>query len=423
MTQGDLDSLRETYGKPILSHWGSGRGSLGTERRSCLPVMARSRIGVRMALLQGETGKNIMKGAPSNDKGWKKRFFFVSGDDWEFHPSIPREEGPRRRHFKIPMVLYSRTFHKYFATDQVKMSSSGGGTAKGDIGSEAERDIRGRDVASTGDESESSHSKDVPRPEVLLLVALAQALILGWGLDRTLGYPLSSDQMRIKLSHLTKVVAEKTATSSSKGIVIFETSKMASKKRALDDGSKGKQVAPLPKVKKTKTGSNAHVVPTRPPVPGEGSTDKSVPGEGLGPHVSVMTSAATTKKILAGVILPADKKKVEKLTFNQVVTKFLHVLGHGPPAEANTKEKKASEEVEARNKKVARLESQVAELEKSQNLANGRIIATFKESEDFQEAVVASASSYFGDGFDFCKKQLAHQYPNHGIDFDDIEMD
>ena len=57
---------------------------------------------------------------------------------------------------------------------------------------------------------------------------------------------------------------------------------MGSKKRASDDGSKGKQVAPLPDAKKTKTGSNTDVVLTRPPVPGEGSVVKSVPGEALG---------------------------------------------------------------------------------------------------------------------------------------------
>ncbi|GFZ00931.1 hypothetical protein Acr_14g0005660 [Actinidia rufa] len=46
------------------------------------------------------------------------------------------------------------------------MSSSGGGTAKGDIGGEAEGDIGGGAATSSGNTSESSHSQDVPRPEV-----------------------------------------------------------------------------------------------------------------------------------------------------------------------------------------------------------------------------------------------------------------
>ena len=41
-----------------------------------------------------------------------------------------------------------------------------------------------------------------------------------------------------------------------------------------------------------------------------------------------MASASVAEKILAGVILPADKKKVDKLSLDQVVTKFLHILRH-----------------------------------------------------------------------------------------------
>lgn len=33
--------------------------------------------------------KNLLRGSPSNVKGWKKRFFFASGDEWEFSPSTP----------------------------------------------------------------------------------------------------------------------------------------------------------------------------------------------------------------------------------------------------------------------------------------------------------------------------------------------
>ncbi|GFS35777.1 aminopeptidase P1 [Actinidia rufa] len=253
---------------------------------------------------------SLLKG-PGLESGW---LYFK-----EFHLSIPHEEGavrvPRswgapgkqcnkvpvlseiederfRRvfekigeggHFKIPVVLDSRTFHKYFALGRVEMSSSGGAMSN-----------------------------------------------------------------RIKLSLLAKVVAEKTTTSS-KGVVISEVSE----------------------------------TPSRPLFPGEGNASKSIPGEALGPHAFVMASAATAEKILAGVILPVDKEKVEK-TFDQVVTRFLHVLGQrGTLAEANAREAKAAKEVEARDKEVTRLQLRVAELEKTQNLTKGRIIAAFKESKNF----------------------------------------
>ncbi|GFY90979.1 hypothetical protein Acr_07g0011750 [Actinidia rufa] len=190
----------------------------------------------------------------------------------------------------------------------------------------------------------------------------------------------SAMSKRLKLSDLAKVVAQKAATSASKGVVISEGSETTSGKRALDDGSKGKQVAQSLEPKKARIDTGASRAPTKPPV----------------------ASGA------AGVILPTDKEKVDKLTFDQLVTKFIHALG---------------QDADARSKVIAKLEERISELEKSQSLTQGRIIAAFKESDDFLEAVRGSASSYFGDGFDFCKRQLAHQYPDLGVDLEDVEMD
>ncbi|GFY87356.1 hypothetical protein Acr_05g0009950 [Actinidia rufa] len=135
---------------------------------------------------------------------------------------------------------------------------------------------------------------------------------------------------RLKLSDLAKVVAQKAATSASKGVVISEGSETTSGKRALDDGSKGKQVAQPPESKKAKTDTGASEAPARLPIAsGEGSSIRRTLGEALGPQASVMASAVTAEKILAGVILPADKEKVDRLTFDQVVTKFIHAIGQG----------------------------------------------------------------------------------------------
>ena len=40
-----------------------------------------------------------------------------------------------------------------------------------------------------------------------------------------------------------------------------------------------------------------------------------------------MASASVAEKILARVVLSADREKVEKLGLDQVVTKFLHCIG------------------------------------------------------------------------------------------------
>ncbi|GFZ14857.1 hypothetical protein Acr_24g0010470 [Actinidia rufa] len=279
---------------------------------------------------------------------------------------------------------------------------------------------------------------------------------------------LSAMSKRLKLSDLAKVVAKKAATSASKGVVISEGSETTSGKRALDDGSKGKQVAQSPEPKKARTDAGASGASARPPViSGAGSSARQVLSEALGPQASVMASAATAEKILAGVVLPADKEKVDRLTFDQVVTKFLHVVGQGvilgsslavrsrdfaegalnqkavaesaememvraqnraielegALAEEKAKGMKLTEDVDARGKVISKLEARISDLAKSQSLTQGRIIAAFKESDDFLEAVRGSASSYFGDGFDFCKRQLAKQYPDLGVDLEDVEMD
>ncbi|GFZ17248.1 hypothetical protein Acr_26g0005180 [Actinidia rufa] len=44
-----------------------------------------------MALLQGEAKEDPIRGVPSNVKEWKKKLFFISGDDWEFSPGVSRE--------------------------------------------------------------------------------------------------------------------------------------------------------------------------------------------------------------------------------------------------------------------------------------------------------------------------------------------
>ncbi|GFS41640.1 hypothetical protein Acr_00g0075480 [Actinidia rufa] len=349
-------------------------------------------------------GKNILKGPPNNVKGWKRRFFFISGDDWEFHSTIPREEGvvqvsrswgaPGKqcnkvpvlssteeerfhqvfkkigeRRFKIPVIMNSRTFYKYFAPGRVEVSSSSDSTAEGDI--RGEGDTRVEAAASMDHTS-------------LALVSRAQILALAMS-------------KRIQFSELAKVVAQKAATPSSKGVA-----------------------------KKIKTGCGAHAAPTRPPViPREGSSARRTLVKALGPQALVIASAAMAEKILAGVILLADKEKVEKLTFDQVVTKFLYILGQGFLKSAFNQQAFAEsyemEMVRAQNRAIE-LEAALAKKKNKGKKAIEKIEARNGVVAKL-EAVRGSASSYFGDGFDFCKRQLAHQYPNLGIDLEDVEMD
>ncbi|GFZ00839.1 hypothetical protein Acr_14g0004740 [Actinidia rufa] len=92
--------------------------------------------------------------------------------------------------------------------------------------------------------------------------------------------------------------------------------RVAIQEEALDDGSKGKQVAPLPEAKKAKTNRVAGVISAQPLVPGEGA--RALRPRGL--------------------------------------------------SRGKAKEKKVAEENKARNKEMVRLEAKVTELKKSQAL-------------------------------------------------------
>ncbi|GFY91593.1 hypothetical protein Acr_07g0017890 [Actinidia rufa] len=192
----------------------------------------------------------------------------------------------------------------------------------------------------------------------------------------------------LKFSDLAKVVAQKAATSASKGVVISEGSE-------------------------TTSGFS------------DGQCSYSIKNSGRGDT-------------------PGGQGEVDRLTFDQVVTKFLHVLGQGvilgsslavrsrdfadcalnqkavaesaememvraqnraielegALAKEMTKGKKLAEDANARDKVIARLEARISEMERSQSLTQGRIIAAFKESDDFLEA-----------------------YPDLSVELEDVEMD
>ncbi|GFZ04982.1 ubiquitin-specific protease 9 [Actinidia rufa] len=116
-------------------------------------------------------------------------------------------------------------------------------------------------------------------------------------------------------------------SSPSKGIVIREKCPRkddhAAKKGEVDD-SKGKEAMPPPPLKRTKSNKGASNAAMRTLVPGTSSPSM---GDNLGFGASMMSSAPVARKILNGVILPADKEKVDQFTPNELVTNSFHALG------------------------------------------------------------------------------------------------
>ncbi|GFS38113.1 hypothetical protein Acr_00g0055780 [Actinidia rufa] len=131
------------------------------------------------------------------------------------------------------------------------------------------------------------------------------------------------------------------------------------------------------------------------------------PSAALGPGASMIGNPSVDEKILIGVNLLA------------VCSRQLCL---GLPL--MSKEQKATKELKEKIEAVARLEVEVAELKKNEALAKGKAIKEYKSLDDFQDAVEFAAFKYFGECFDFCKRQLlAHYYPNLGINLDGMGLD
>ena len=103
------------------------------------------------------------------------------------------------------------------------------------------------------------------------------------------------------------------------------------KKGKITDNLKGKEAMPPPEAKKRATwrfrtspskAINALTIIT---TIGESSSNNLE--YVLGPRASILGSTFVAEKILGGVIPLANKEKIDKLTLNQVITKFFHVIG------------------------------------------------------------------------------------------------
>ena len=65
----------------------------------------------------------------------------------------------------------------------------------------------------------------------------------------------------------------------------------------------------------------------------------------------------------------------------------------------------------------------VVELRESVTQAKKSVVEEFKSSSNFLEAVEDAASKYFGERFDFCKRQLRHHHPDLAIDLEGMGLD
>ncbi|GFS31664.1 microsomal signal peptidase 25 kDa subunit [Actinidia rufa] len=419
--------------------------------------------------------KVLLEGYPSNVKGWKSKFFFVSGDEWEIPegvsrkgaPRVPRTWGIPDKTCNNPPQFYgdeTRIFEEIFRASR----TAGYNLPSGEVPSSS---------------SDVELRRLLPHIPDLTLLRWMGGKVLDPILDHYLNVPssnpssesysdsslpveLESDAMskRVsfkKIDEIDEKLGKATSASSgapvpAKRVIIGEKrpgdsiTSSPSKKGKVDDGSKGKGVVIGPEGKKKATSSGKAPTPpaTASPRPGEGSSANL--GTVLGPTASMLGSPSVAEKLLRGVIPPADKEKVEKLTLDQTATKLFHVIGQALVLGSSlaVQSREASEQASLQEGRAASMETEIARLQKvaadlEQQLAESRareqqandkltkgksdrdslsdkfersgvlvnelrealnkskefVVEEFKSSSEFMVAVEDSASKYFGEGF------------------------
>ncbi|GFY93881.1 hypothetical protein Acr_09g0003270 [Actinidia rufa] len=433
MTLEELNALRDTYSFPS-----------GVQIR--LPDEGETITSTHPG--EARNKKVLLGGYPSNVKGWKSKFFFVSGDEWEIPEKksrkgaarVPRTWGIPDKHcnnpprlfddemkvfeeifqlveesgrFSVPVLLDSKSFRRVFASPGSRASRTAG------------------DHLPSGEALSSSSDVELRRllPHIpdLTLLRWMGGKVLDPILDNYLNVPSSnpssescsdsSQPVELESDAMSKRVSFKKI-----GKKLGKAAARPAKKSKADDGSKGKGVVIGPEgKKKASSSSKASAAPTvilsRP-----GEETSAHLGAVPGPTPSILGSPSFAERLLRGVIPPADKEKVDKLTLDQTATKLFHVIGHeGRVASMET-------EVARLQKLAADFEQQLdesraREQQALEELAKESAVEEFKSSSEFMVAVEDAASKYFGEGFDFCKVQLRRHHPDLAIDLEGTVVD
>ncbi|GFY81103.1 hypothetical protein Acr_01g0009120 [Actinidia rufa] len=391
-----------------------------TEFRNLFSLNSNPKSDQGWLYFKARNKKVLVGGYPSNVKGWKSKFFFVSGDEWEIPEEtsrkgavrVPRTWGIPDKHCNNPPQLFDdemKVFEEIFRS----VEESGRFSVPVLLESKSFRRV----FVSLGSRASRTAGDNLPSGEALSSSS-----------DVAMSKRVSFKKIGEKLGKAAG--ASSGAPVPAKGVVIGDKrpgesiTSSPSKKPKANDGSKGKGVVIGPEAKKKATSSSK--APTTP------ASVSLRPGE-------------------------ADKEKVEKLTLDQTATKLFHVIGQALVLGSSlaVRSREAGEQASLQEGRAASMKTEIARLQKvaadlEQQLAESRAreqqandelakaksdrdllsdkfersgmlvnelrealnkskefaVEEFKSSSEFMVAVEDSASKYFGEGFNFCKVQL-----------------
>ncbi|GFS39127.1 hypothetical protein Acr_00g0061240 [Actinidia rufa] len=424
----------------------------------------------------------------SNVKGWKKKFFFVSGDNWEFPegfareagaPKVPRLWGTLGKHCnKVPklfgdeqkrfnkilssvggdlysakMVLRLKTFCQSF---RISLKPMGEGNDVPTIGAAPAKGDKGESRHSQNEhpQSESPRGASIEclgeiRKEMRRLLPHVPDLALLRCLKK-LGQNLKGSKSKGSTARFAPAKGVFIGEKQPRNVFVTspgnkESTTLPNKKGKIAIDPKGREPTPPLGAKKAKpinvASSRAILVPK------SGECSSANPTTVLGPRASFLGSPSMAEKMLSGVVPPEDKKKAmvfgSSLAIRSRDARDEVTLQHGRVAslesvvayvqklaEAQVHEQQAVDELakmkdaqDAIADKLAKSEILVAELHESVVRSKKLAVEAFKSSDEFLDAVEATATKYFGEGFDFCKRQLHRHHPDLAIDLEGMSLD
>ncbi|GFZ18491.1 hypothetical protein Acr_27g0002300 [Actinidia rufa] len=366
---------------------------------------------IRLAILQARYKKTLLGGYPSNVKGWKSKFFFVSGDEWELpedkhYNNPPRMYGDEHKIFdqifssiesqgcfSIPVLLDSKSFRRIFVSPRSMAFGTVGKVCPEDGASSSSSDAGESRPSRDEHIQRDSHSQD--ESVEFLGVIWTGLRRLGFNIKILFGFratpKLESDAMskRISLKKLGEKV-EKLKNGGSSGGPTLAKGVVIGEKRPIDDhpsspnekgkavdSPKGKETAPIPEARKKMT---------RPVDAGSKSTSSNL-GERSSP------SLGSSKKFACSRRLCSDPP---------------WLLGAG--RQGNMHPSKKGEQLQWRVKFLT-----------SRGPSSGAI--GHRRACQDKGAVENVASNYFGEGFDFCKWMLCRHHPGLNITLEDMGLD
>ncbi|GFZ17187.1 hypothetical protein Acr_26g0004570 [Actinidia rufa] len=368
--------------------------------------------------------KVLLGGYPSNVKGWKSKFFFVSGDEWEIPEEKSRKGAARistatillgffddemkvfeeifrsveeSGRFSVPVLLDSKSFRRVFASPGSRASrtaaiirpSGEAVSSSSDVGEsrnpheQARRESPSRDDSIVCLGSFRNRTEEVvtsyPRPDSFKVDG-------GKAMSKRVSFKKIGEK-------LEKAAGASSGTPApAKGVgprlisALFRAPRLQSwKARLLREAAAGALVL----------GSSLAV---RSREAGEQASLQE------GQVASMETEVARLQKLAANFEQQLDESRARK-------QQSLDELA------------KAKGDRDSLADYLGKSGALVNELREALNKARESAVEEFKSSSEFMVAVEDAASKYFGEGFNFCKVQLRRHHPDLAIDLEGTAVD